>query len=77
MRAAPSSSGENRLARREEKIMATCDNLYLCPRAVRNPSNPDVVLFWDTSDPDTVVKIAADSWVQFLADVKAEKYDNL
>jgi hypothetical protein len=57
--------------------MATCDILDLCPKAVRNPSNPDEILFWDTSDPDTVVKISLDSWANLLADIKAGKYDNL
>jgi hypothetical protein len=57
--------------------MATCDILDLCPTAVRNPSNPDEVLFWDTGDPETIVRISWDSWVNFLADVKADKYDNL
>ncbi len=57
--------------------MATCDILDLCPKAIADPSDPNTILFWDTKDPGTVVKISRDSWDQHLADIKAGKYDNV
>jgi hypothetical protein len=57
--------------------MAVCDILDLCPYVIRNPSNPDEVLFWDTSNPKIVVTIKLDSWLNFVDDMKTGKYDNL
>ena len=57
--------------------LATCDILNLCPKAIADPNDPDTILFWDTKDPETVVKIARDSWDQHVIDVKNGNYDNV
>ena len=57
--------------------MSACDVLDLCPQVAADPSNPDIILFWDTDDPETVVRIQRDSWVKHVDDVKAGVYDNV
>lgn len=57
--------------------MATCNILDLCPMVIVDPSDPNIILFWDTSATETVVRIERASWEQHVIDVKNGKYDNV